>query len=284
MAASDYVNTYLELWCWVQDRFTVARVRNHLQSGMGSQATRASAAYWQLLRGVTKLAGNRLPAVFEVQGEKYNTASIWRVFHGKGAPDEIQDAIWLASLCDLVTETSLATYCDLNLGIDASGFVANYWGIGHPTFTDLNPNGATGFRPRTIWSLYPSLRRKSADEIQMGDAAIFFKDVKSNDPDIAAAADLDGTLDASSGSQAFHIAVVSAVAATSADDMLRLEVSESSGARAASGGNGVNVRSLGETAAKVENDLVYCEEGDSRIYFIGRPSVSPPYLPNTYTS
>jgi hypothetical protein len=284
MAASDYVNTYLELWCWVQDRFTVARVRNYLQSGLGSQATRASAAYWQLLRGVTKLAGNRLPAVFEVQGEKFNTASIWRVFNGKGAPDEIQDAIWLASLCDLVTETTLATYCDLNLGIDSGGFVANYWGIGHPTFTDLNPNGATGFRPRTIWSMYPSLRRKSAEEIQAGDAAIFFRDVKSDDPDIAANTDHDGNLDSTSGSQAFHIAVVSAIASSSSSDMLSLEISESSGAPAASGGNGVNVRSLGEIAAKVSNHLVYCEEGANRIYFIGRPSVSPPYLPNTYTN
>ena len=283
MAASDYVGTYLELWCWVQDRFTVARIRNYLQSGLGTQATRASAAYWQLLRGVTKLAGNRLPAVFEIQGEKYNTASIWRVFHGKGAPDEIQDAIWLASLCNLVTETTLATYCDLNLGIDSGGFVANYWGIGHPTFTDLNPNGATGFRPRTIWSMYPSLRRKSADEIQAGDAAIFFKDVKADDPDIVAATEHDGSSDPASGSHAFHIAVVSAVAAMTDGDSFSLEVSESSGAKAASGGNGVNVRSLGEVTAKVAHDLVYCEDGATRIYFIGRPSISPPYLPNTFT-
>ena len=42
MPASDYVNAYLQLWCWVNDTFTVARVRNYLQSGKGPQATRAA--------------------------------------------------------------------------------------------------------------------------------------------------------------------------------------------------------------------------------------------------
>jgi hypothetical protein len=37
MAASDYVGTYLHIWCWINDTFTVARVRNYLQSGLGGK-------------------------------------------------------------------------------------------------------------------------------------------------------------------------------------------------------------------------------------------------------
>ncbi|HZW80070.1 MAG TPA: hypothetical protein VFF50_06350 [Candidatus Deferrimicrobiaceae bacterium] len=40
MTADDYVRTYLQLWCWVNDTFTVVRVCNYLQSG--TQASRAA--------------------------------------------------------------------------------------------------------------------------------------------------------------------------------------------------------------------------------------------------
>jgi hypothetical protein len=74
MPASDYVNAYLQLWCWVNDTFTVARVRNYLQSGKGPQATRAASEYSKLLSSLPKVAvsgaGKPLPAIFEVQGDK----------------------------------------------------------------------------------------------------------------------------------------------------------------------------------------------------------------------
>jgi hypothetical protein len=119
MHASDYVNVYLQLWCWVNDTFTVAAVRNYLQTGHGAQSSRAENAYSQLVNGVTRLAGlSHLPAVFEIQGDKYATNSLWRVYHGKGAPNEIQDALWLASLCGLVNEGTLSTYCDTRAFLD----------------------------------------------------------------------------------------------------------------------------------------------------------------------
>jgi hypothetical protein len=57
MSAEDYVRTYLQLWCWVNDTFTVVRVRNYLQSGLGTQASRAATAYSQLLSALPKVAG-----------------------------------------------------------------------------------------------------------------------------------------------------------------------------------------------------------------------------------
>ena len=68
MPASDYVRTYLQLWCWVNDTFTVARVRNYLQSGKNAQSARAASAYSQLMSRLPKLlAGKPLSTVFEVQ-------------------------------------------------------------------------------------------------------------------------------------------------------------------------------------------------------------------------
>ena len=284
MAADDYVDKYLQLWCWVNDTFTVAGVRNYLQSGKGAQSTRAAHEYSQLISALPKLAGlpkgKPLPDVFEVQGDKYVRTSLWRVYNGKGAPNEIQDALWLASLCGLVDETNLRAYADNNLGVDCGGFVANYWGMGRPSVTNPNPNGATGYLPRTIWGLNPGLHRKNPSEIRVDDAAVFFKDVKSDDPSIAAKKNSDGSYDTSSGSQAFHIGVVSSVSA--AGNQVDLEIAESSGARASSGGNGVNARALGKVTATVAKGLVYCPDGANRIYFTGRQGTASPYMPNSF--
>ncbi|HEY2015195.1 MAG TPA: hypothetical protein VGH38_16915 [Bryobacteraceae bacterium] len=285
MAAGDYVQQYLQLWCWVNDTFTMAQIRNYLQSGMGAQSTHAAHEYSRLMSALPRLAGQPgrpLPAVFQVQGDQYVRTSLWRVYHGKGAPNEIQDALWLASLCGLVDESNLLPYTNNNLGIDCGGFVANYWGMGRPSVTDPSPNGATGFKPRSIWGMYPSLHRRTPQTIQPDDAAIFFKDVRSDDPNLAAHQNADGTYDTSSGSQAFHIGVVSSATVLAGGNQVNLEIAESSGALASSGGNGVNVRAIRNAAVVVARNLVYCREGTNRIYFTGRPGPPAPYMQNPY--
>jgi hypothetical protein len=283
MSASEYVRTYLQLQVWNTDvTLTKISVRNYLQSGMGGQSTRAANAYNQLLAALPKqldTPGRTLPATFQVRGDKYVTTSLWRVYNGKGTPTEIQGALWLALLCGLVDDKTLTTYADNNLGIDCGGFVANYWGIGAPSVSAPSPTGATGFKPRTIWGMYPKLQRKSASEIEEDDAAIFFKDVKNNDPNIVAQQITGGGYDSASGSQAFHIGVVSAVTAIPATNQVDLEIAESSGAKATSGGNGVNVRSLGRVTATVAKGLVYCPDGNNRIYFTGKQGPVTPYPP-----
>lgn len=286
MPADDYVDTYLQLWCWVNDTFKVASVRNYLQSGKPPQSARAAQAYSKLLAALPRVAGlpagKPLPNVFEVQDDKYVTPSLWRVYNGKGAPNEIQDALWLASLCGLVDESNLSAYTDSNLGIDCGGFVANYWGIGRPSITSPNPTGATGFKPRYIWGMYPNLHRSAPDQIRVDDAAVFFQDVKADDPNIAAQQKPDGSYDSNTGSQAFHIGLVSSVTRVAGTNKVTLEIAESSGALANSGGNGVNVRSLGQVTATVAKGLVWCPDGKSRIYFTGRPGGCAPYKPNLY--
>ncbi len=238
MNPSDYVDNYLSFDVWLDDTFTRVGVRNYLQSGLGAQSTSAGDAYRTLaaaLAAQLKLRG-ALPGVFIVEGEQYVSRSLWRVYNGKGAPDEIQSALWLASLCRLVDFSTVNSYTDRCLGVDCGGFVANYWGMGHPTPTDQNPDGATGFKPRTIWEMNRDLHRRQASSIQVGDAAVFFKDVRQDNPDLAAQQKAEGGYDTSSGSQAFHIGVVSDALCQPGAGAVTLEIAESSGARARAGG------------------------------------------------
>jgi hypothetical protein len=289
MSASEYVRTYLQLQVWKNDVTTTPiSVRNYLQSGLGTQSTRAASAYAQLIGALPKQAGlppgRALPGTFQVRGDQYVTTSLWRVYNGKGTPTEIQEALWLALLCSLVDEKTLTPYVDNNLGIDCGGFVANYWGMGCPSVSAPSPTGATGFKPRTIWGMFPKLQRKNASEIEEDDAAIFFKDVKNDDPNIAAQPKAGGGYNSATGSQAFHIGVVSAVTAIAGTNQVDLDISESSGAKASSGGNGVNVRSLGKVTATVAKGLVYCPDGNNRIYFTGKQGPVTPYPPTVLYS
>jgi hypothetical protein len=289
MSASEYVRTYLQLQVWKNDVTTTPiSVRNYLQSGLGTQSTRAASAYAQLIGALPKQAGlppgRALPGTFQVRGDQYVTTSLWRVYNGKGTPTEIQEALWLALLCSLVDEKTLTPYVDNNLGIDCGGFVANYWGMGRPSVSAPSPTGATGFKPRTIWGMFPKLQRKNASEIEEDDAAVFFKDVKNDDPNIAAQPKAGGGYNSATGSQAFHIGVVSAVTAIAGTNQVDLDIAESSGAKASSGGNGVNVRSLGKVTATVAKGLVYCPDGNNRIYFTGKQGPVTPYPPTVLYS
>ena len=283
LSASDYVRTYLQLQVWKNETTLIPiAVRNYLQSGMGAQSTKAANAHAQLVAALPKQMDSparALPTTFQVRGDKYVATSLWRVYNGKGTPTEIQEVLWLALICGLVDEKTLSTYVDNNLGIDCGGFVANYWGIGAPTVSAPSPTGATGFKPRTIWGMFPKLQRKNANEIEEDDAAIFFRDVKYDDPNIAAQQKTGGGYDAATGSQAFHIGVVSSATAIAGTNLVDLDIAESSGAKASSGGNGVNVRSLGKVTATVAKGLVYCQDGINRIYFTGKQGAVSPYPP-----
>ena len=284
MPSGEYVDVYLNLRCWLNGAITTTRVRNYLQDGLPPQSANARRAYSALMQRLPGLAGvargQSLPPKFAVSGRHFLVLAIWRAFHGKGAPNEIQDALQLASLCGQVDSASVNSYADINLGIDCGGFVANYWGIGRPSFAAPNPHGATGFKPRTIWDMHRNSRRHAVREIAVDDAAVFFQDVRSDNPDIPAQL-VNGAYDRSSGSQAFHIGLVAGCTVID-DTHVNLEIAESSGAAAASGGNGVNRRGLGQVRATVARNLVYVQDGSggNRIYFIGRPQVNPRYLPD----
>jgi hypothetical protein len=232
-----------------------------------------------LKTALAKLIGKPLTPTFEVDGEKYLVASVQRVFEGKGALNEIQDVLYLALLCDMVNESTLQPFADSNMGLDCNGFVANYWGIGRPTVEKPQPPYVDGIKPRLIWSIAPSLQRKIAGDIQVDDAAVFFEDVKYDDPNIMAQRK-DGKYDPTTGSQAFHIGVVSYAQVIAGTDLVDLNIAESSGgSNPSSGGNGVRVRKLGQVKATVSKGLVWVPDGTNRIYFVGSKDPVNSYLP-----
>src|ERR1017187_4637434 len=55
---------------------------------------------------------------------------LWRVFVGKGSPEEIRQALRLAVFFKLVASDkgALQSYCDDNIGLDCSGFAGNLYG------------------------------------------------------------------------------------------------------------------------------------------------------------
>ena len=198
------------------------------------------------------------------------------------------ETLQLASELGLTNPDTVYKYCSDNLGVDCGGFVAAYWGEGVPHMADTQPVGSLGFLPRTFWSdshLWPDVRarrRKSAGEISPGDAAIFFKDIKGDDPDIAKQRDGNGKLIEGTGSEAFHIGLVNGVSG-GGDKITQLEIAESSGAASKFGSDGVNVRFATIQASGIARGLVYAQTGaNERIYFLGPPAGWGPELPYTY--
>ena len=275
MTPSEYVATYLNLPVPLgESHVSKAWVRNYLHSGLGIQSVRAQSAQARLIAAVcVKLQiDSNLPATFQFEGHEVVYKSIKRVFMGKGAPDEIQTVLWMASCCGLLEKRSLSNYCDNNLGIDASGFVANYWGIGKPARGDEHPVGWSGLKPRYIWHTNRAFRRGEWREIQVGDAAIFFRGVRKDNPDQALTKN-------SYGSEAVHIGIVAAIYPGDAEDTVRLRIAESSGAARSDGGSGVYVRDIGQVTVKTARSLVYFENeiGNERCYFTGPLRQPSPY-------
>lgn len=290
-----YVKAYADLWSWmVVDGdwvYTSTPIVNYLQNGLGSRSASAKLAYktfMSKLATVTKIPGVAVAKTFNYQDYDYINASIARTFIGKACPWEIQETIQLGSLIGAVGSDDAYTYCNDSIGTDCGGFVANYWGIGVPHMDNPNPFGATGISPRSFWAdskTWPDVlrrRRTAASAIEPGDAAIFFKDIKDNNPDIAKQRNAEGKLIAGTGSEAFHIGVVNRVSAAG-NTISMLEVAESSGGRSIYGGDGVNVRAVGVSGSGKSGQYVYAETGSNeRIYFVAPPAGCGPEMPYSY--
>ena len=132
MVPNRYPAVYLNIPAPMGDRQStqMVLVRNYLQSGKGDQSTRAEAARDALARKIGEelgLKGPTLPLNFKIDDYNISSLSFRRVFLGKGAPDEIQDVLWLAARYKLVDRLNVQGYCDRNLGIDFGGFVSYLW-------------------------------------------------------------------------------------------------------------------------------------------------------------
>jgi hypothetical protein len=291
---AEYVNTYVTLDFSIRvagegSRKVRGMIRNYLQQGLGQRSINAQDARSKLFSAVAKRIGkSALPDEFEFEGYPFVRTNLERVYMGKGAPDEIQDAIWMASCVGLVSPGILPSYCDNNLGIDCGGFAACYWGLGKPSAGAPRPTGWGGFLPRTFWNTYRSNRRKHASQIKSGDAIIFFKDVKGDNPDDPKDRDATGKWIKDSGSEAYHIGIVDYVSLVDQKGVINLGIAESSGGQnPVTMGSGVKTRSITKAETKIDRQgWVYHEgvgtqpdgsEQRSRLYFVGPPAGSAPY-------
>ena len=284
MQPGSYVDCYLNMYHYTRDNTAVRiGIRNYLQDGLGQQSVNAKALEMKLVGAINRKLGRSgaLPATFDILQYVYITNNLRRVFMGKGAPDEIQDCLWLLDQLELINATTVESICDRNLGVDCGGFVANYWGIGRPSAGDVAPIGWSGFKPRTLWEMKAAHRRQHRSHVEMGDAAIFFSHVKGDDPSKAAKALGGGAYDTSTGSKAFHIALVDDLVPIGSDGQrVWLGISESSGAQRTDGYNGVKMR-VGTYLIREANNLVFCfdEDTGNRIYFVGPGGPIQSYMP-----
>ena len=295
LSPAVYVDAYADLWSWMfvdgDWSYTSTPIINYLQNGLGGQSSNAQLAHRAFMSKLVAKSGNSsiaLAKTFKFEGEDYINQSITRAFIGKACPWELQETIQLGSLIGAVNSNDVYKYCLDNIGVDCGGFVANYWGVGVPHMANTTPFGATGFSPRSFWAdskTWPDVlrrRRTAATGIQPGDAAVFFKDIKDDNPDIAKQRDKNNKLIQGTGSEAFHIGLVSRVSA-SANSITMLEIAESSGARSVFGGSGVNVRTAAVTGTGKSGLYVYAEVGkNERIYFVAPPAGAGPEMPYTY--
>ena len=281
---ADFARVYAQLftWLWDGDDWVARRapVINYLQHNDSKQDRRAQEAHKRLralLPRATGMASVNQVKTFNYNDYDYINNSISRSFMGKACPWEIQETLQLASEVGAVTEGGLLEYCRSSLGVDCGGFVANYWGEACPHMGEVAPAGWSGILPRGFWSntsIFPGVmasRRRRVEDVKPGDAAVFFKDVKDNNPDVAKQRRADGSLIAGSGSEAFHIALVNRVGGGGGKFTL-LEVAESAGSPSLYGGDGVNVHPVTITDTGTSGTSIYCQSGPAtRLYFVGPP-------------
>jgi hypothetical protein len=90
---------------------------------------------------------------------------LYNVFVGKGSPKEIADALKLSVAFGHVEPTlhSMQKYCDKNIGVDCSGFAANYFGL---TAKEICNTGASKMAPM-------AKRVRRLEDVRVGTAIVF---------------------------------------------------------------------------------------------------------------
>lgn len=200
MHPSAYAQKYLGFRYLLEDwSYGEVAIRKYLNAGITKnpsyrRANDANAEKDALLREVsTELKLKGVPPLdFAIDGFKIHRFGVQKAFYGKGSPDEIDTAIWLASRYGRVRPDNIQAWCDKYLGLDCNGFVGNYWGT----------------NPENPITWYDRNRRKGTPlGIYVGDALVFYNTLHDTVP--------------------FHIAVVEDV--TSIASPVEMRITQSAG-------------------------------------------------------
>jgi hypothetical protein len=139
------------------DRYLNGGIRNNPQYPRAINADREK-------DGLVSAIANELkakflpPPQFQIAGRSLKLLDIQRVFVGKGSPEQIRTAIWLASRYNRTNSRTVTDYCNRYMGLDCNGFAGNYWGID----------------PDTLVDSYDVNRRKNVTDVDTGDVLIHY--------------------------------------------------------------------------------------------------------------
>lgn len=171
MKPSDYLAKYHDILAWGDDySLTWVKIRKYVSGCKGDPWE----ARTPIIQGLIKenKGSNWNSTQFTVDGYTILMMSIVRVYCGKGSPQEINDALWLAHRYGKILNhankkphaKSLQQYADAYVGMDCNGYVGNFFGI----------------NPSTSIDTYALTRRKSVSEIQENDVCVWYRPWKSS--------------------------------------------------------------------------------------------------------
>lgn len=193
---TEYVKRYHELLVndTAQDIFQSVDIRNYNSGWSPERQTEYDLLVNKL---APKTGSSALPLTFYVRNdsrmdnsEVFYRHSLRRAYLGKGSPEEIIDALRLATLCGLIKPGragagDLATYVKTYIGLDCNGFVGNYFGLspevkprawaqGMSVPADDSAKVKAGITKAIALTLayFPLTARTSADTIAPGDVVI----------------------------------------------------------------------------------------------------------------
>jgi hypothetical protein len=165
---SIYANmTYLHLLVKLDDGWpafvSIDKYLNYGTRGMtayprADAADREKDGLLGAIKDEVKWKSRYAPDRVEIAGRTVILHDIQLVFAGKGSPDQIRTAVWLASHYSRTNRGTVAAYCNRFVGLDCNGFASNFWGID----------------PETEIADYDVNRRTRLADVETGDVLIHY--------------------------------------------------------------------------------------------------------------
>src|SRR5438067_2019091 len=116
----DYASTvYLNLTARLADgSLSTLKIDRYLNAGLKKEkrtldSDREKDGLFGAVKDELKI-NTRMPVQFPIGDRTINTSDLQRVFTGKGSPDSIRTAVWLASRYKRIDNTTVADYCKRN--------------------------------------------------------------------------------------------------------------------------------------------------------------------------
>jgi len=259
MTPTEYADLYLKLTTVLDnDLIVTVAIDKYLQNNGSTRNKNGLAAKDAIIGAMAAETKTTWAArTYNIGGYVVGKVDTACVFMGKGSPNEVADAVWLASRYGLikidpprknrsgVPTRTLTGFCDDCVGLDCNGFVNNYLGFDRDKSID------------TYDVNYPKSRRQTLREVVAGDVLLFIEE------DDATAKNAKAGRPA--GTLYKHIAMIDQVTAVG-QDQLQLTLVQSSG-----GNVGLHV-STSTVKVASHGKGVYYRSGTRSAYIVPPPA------------